>query len=108
MSQWLNDSMKIIPISLPTPFYIGPVNVYLIAEDPITIIDTGPKTKEAVEALRAGLRQAGRALSDLCRNLLPPPAREPFGDGRAPGAAATDARLVGCRCGTGHPADHFD
>jgi len=34
--------MKIVPISLPTPFYIGPVNVYLIAEDPITIIDTGP------------------------------------------------------------------
>ena len=33
--------MKIVPISLPTPFYIGPVNVYLIAEDPITLIDTG-------------------------------------------------------------------
>ena len=51
--------MKIIPISLPTPFYIGAVNVYLIKEDPLTIIDTGPKTKEAVDALRAGLRQAG-------------------------------------------------
>ena len=47
--------MKIIPISLPTPFYIGPVNVYLIAEDPVTLIDTGPKTKEALAALRAGL-----------------------------------------------------
>ena len=51
--------MRIIPISVPTPFYIGPVNVYLIAEDPITIIDTGPKTKEAIEALRAGLRTGG-------------------------------------------------
>ena len=50
--------MRIIPISLPTPFYIGPVNVYLIAEDPITLIDTGPKTKEAIEALREGLRQS--------------------------------------------------
>ena len=48
--------MRIVPISLPTPFYIGPVNVYVIAEDPLTIIDTGPKTKEAIEALRAGLR----------------------------------------------------
>ncbi len=37
-------AMHIIPISLPTPFYIGPVNVYLIAEDPVTLIDTGPKT----------------------------------------------------------------
>jgi glyoxylase-like metal-dependent hydrolase (beta-lactamase superfamily II) len=62
--------MKIIPISVPTPFYIGPVNVYLIAEDPITIIDTGPKTKEALEALRAGLRSAGFRISDIRRIVL--------------------------------------
>jgi glyoxylase-like metal-dependent hydrolase (beta-lactamase superfamily II) len=62
--------MKIIPISVPTPFYIGPVNVYLIAEDPITIIDTGPKTKEAIEALRAGLRSAGFRISDIRRIVL--------------------------------------
>src|ERR1041384_300833 len=62
--------MRIIPISLPTPFYIGPVNVYLIAEDPLTIIDTGPKTKEAIEALRAGLRKAGFLVSDLRRIVL--------------------------------------
>src|SRR5437762_2419908 len=47
--------MRVVPISVPTPFYVGPVNVYLIAEEPITIIDTGPKTKEAIQALRAGL-----------------------------------------------------
>lgn len=62
--------MRIIPISLPTPFYIGPVNVYLIAEDPLTIIDTGPKTKEAVDALRSGLRAAGFLVSDLRRIVL--------------------------------------
>jgi glyoxylase-like metal-dependent hydrolase (beta-lactamase superfamily II) len=62
--------MRIIPISLPTPFYIGPVNVYLIAEDPITLIDTGPKTKEAVDALRAALRKAGLAVSDIRRIVL--------------------------------------
>ena len=62
--------MKIIPISVPTPFYIGPVNVYLIAEDPITIIDTGPKTKEAVAALRNGLRVAGFRVSDIRRIVL--------------------------------------
>ena len=62
--------MRIVPISVPTPFYIGPVNVYLIAEDPITIIDTGPKTKEAVEALRAGLRSAGFRVSDIRRIVL--------------------------------------
>jgi glyoxylase-like metal-dependent hydrolase (beta-lactamase superfamily II) len=62
--------MKIVPISVPTPFYIGPVNVYLIKEDPITIIDTGPKTKEAIEALRAGLRQAGLNVGDIRRIVL--------------------------------------
>ena len=56
--------MKIIPISLPTPFYIGPVNVYLIPEDPVTLIDTGPKTAEAVTALSAPApREFGLATS---------------------------------------------
>src|SRR6266446_3770540 len=62
--------MRIIPISLPTPFYIGPVNVYLIAEDPVTLIDTGPKTKEAAEALRSGLRRAGFLATDIRRIVL--------------------------------------
>ncbi len=62
--------MKIVPISLPTPFYIGPVNVYLIAEDPVTLIDTGPKTKEAYEALKEGLRAARFRVSDIRRIVL--------------------------------------
>ena len=62
--------MQIIPISLPTPFYIGPVNVYLIAEDPITLIDTGPKTKEANDALHEGLRKARIRISDIRRIVL--------------------------------------
>ena len=51
--------MKIIPIAVPTPFYIGDVNVYLIKEDPLTLVDTGPKTPEAISALREGLRKNG-------------------------------------------------
>ncbi|MDQ5845644.1 MAG: MBL fold metallo-hydrolase [Acidobacteriota bacterium] len=62
--------MRIVPISLPTPFYIGPVNVYLIAEDPITLIDTGPKTKEAREALLDGLRKARIRVADIRRIVL--------------------------------------
>jgi len=62
--------MRIIPISLPTPFYIGPVNVYLIAEDPVTLIDTGPKTREALEALREGLRRARFRVLDIKRIVL--------------------------------------
>ena len=62
--------MHIIPISLPTPFYVGPVNVYLIAEEPLTLIDTGPKTKEAMTALKEGLRKARVRVSDLKRIVL--------------------------------------
>jgi len=62
--------MKISTITLPTPFYIGPVNVYLIKEDPITLIDTGPKTKDALEALRDGLRGERLRVADIRRIVL--------------------------------------
>lgn len=62
--------MKIIPIAVPTPFYIGDVNVYLIKEEPLTLVDTGPKTKEAIAALREGLAGHGVKFSDIRRIAL--------------------------------------
>jgi glyoxylase-like metal-dependent hydrolase (beta-lactamase superfamily II) len=62
--------MKIIPLQIPTPFYIGPVNVYLIKEDPVTLIDTGPKTKEALAALKEALRGERVRLVDIRRIVL--------------------------------------
>lgn len=62
--------MKIFPISVPTPFPVGPVNCYLVAEDPVTLIDAGPKTKEALAALKEGLRRAGVRVFDIKRILL--------------------------------------
>ena len=51
--------MRIEKLVLPTPFPVGPINVYLIVDEPITLIDTGPKTDEAISALRAGLSRLG-------------------------------------------------
>jgi len=62
--------MKIIPLAVPTPFYVGDVNVYLIKEEPLTLIDVGPKTKEAADALREGLRKNGVSFSDVERIVL--------------------------------------
>jgi glyoxylase-like metal-dependent hydrolase (beta-lactamase superfamily II) len=62
--------MKIIPLSIPTPFYVGDVNVYLIKEDPLTLIDVGPKTPEAAEALRRKLGENGVRVSDIRRIIL--------------------------------------
>jgi glyoxylase-like metal-dependent hydrolase (beta-lactamase superfamily II) len=100
--------MKIIPISLPTPFYIGAVNVYLIREDPITIIDTGPKTREAIDALRAGLRQAGLGVADLRRIVLTHAHEDHCGLARALRDEAKDAEVFVHDWETGHRAGRLE
>ncbi|HEY0428253.1 MAG TPA: MBL fold metallo-hydrolase [Pyrinomonadaceae bacterium] len=62
--------MQIIPLAVPTPFYVSDVNVYLIKEDPLTLIDVGPKTKKASDALRANLRRNGVDFADVRRIVL--------------------------------------
>jgi glyoxylase-like metal-dependent hydrolase (beta-lactamase superfamily II) len=57
-------------IPLPTPFPVGPVNVYLAEGDPLTLVDTGPKWAEACSALEAGLAARGYRLEDLRRVIL--------------------------------------
>lgn len=62
--------MNIIQLSIPTPFYVGDVNVYLIKEDPVTLIDVGPKTDAAAKALREKLAEHGVKFSDVRRIVL--------------------------------------
>src|SRR6266487_2262307 len=100
--------MKIIPISLPTPFYIGAVNVYLIKEDPITIIDTGPKTKEAIDALRAGLSQAGVNVGDIRRIVLTHAHEDHCGLARTLRDEAKDAEVFVHDWETGHRAARLE
>jgi glyoxylase-like metal-dependent hydrolase (beta-lactamase superfamily II) len=52
-------------IILPTPFPVGPVNVYLLPSQPLTLVDTGPDTPEARSALTAALNKAGFAPRDI-------------------------------------------
>ncbi len=100
--------MKIVPISLPTPFYIGPVNVYLIAEDPITIIDTGPKTKEAVNTLRDGLKRAGFSVADIRRIVLTHAHEDHCGLARSLRDEAKDAQVFVHGWETGHRAGRLE
>jgi glyoxylase-like metal-dependent hydrolase (beta-lactamase superfamily II) len=62
--------MKIHRITVPTPFYVGPVNVYLIQEEPLTLIDAGPRDPRSLEALRSGLASLGQKLSDIKRIII--------------------------------------
>jgi glyoxylase-like metal-dependent hydrolase (beta-lactamase superfamily II) len=62
--------MRTHRISLPTPFKVGVVNVYLIQEEPLTLIDTGPQMREALEALREGLARLGHRVADIRRVII--------------------------------------
>jgi glyoxylase-like metal-dependent hydrolase (beta-lactamase superfamily II) len=57
-------------IVLPTPWPVGPVNVYLIDDDPLTLVDTGPIHGPALEALEAALAERGRQTKDLERIII--------------------------------------
>jgi len=57
-------------ITLPTPFPVGPVNVYLAEGEPPTLVDTGPRYAPAREALGAALAECGYRVADLRRILL--------------------------------------
>jgi glyoxylase-like metal-dependent hydrolase (beta-lactamase superfamily II) len=74
--------MRIQRIIVPTPFKVGPVNVYLIEEDPLTIIDTGPHTDEAIRALKDGLSDLGHGMASIKRIILSHAHADHFGMAR--------------------------
>src|SRR3989440_443115 len=100
--------MLIIPISLPTPFYIGAVNVYLVKEDPITLIDTGPKTRAAIDALRVGLRANGLTAGDIRRIVLTHAHEDHCGLARSLRDEAKDADVFVHEWETGHLAARLE
>jgi glyoxylase-like metal-dependent hydrolase (beta-lactamase superfamily II) len=52
-------------LPIPTPFAVGRVNCYLIEDQPLTLVDTGPNSGKALDELTAQLAQRGHGLSDL-------------------------------------------
>jgi len=62
--------MRVVPLSLPTPFPVGPVNAFLLPGPPVTLVDCGPKTDAARAALEGGLARAGHSLRTIERLIL--------------------------------------
>ena len=52
-------------LAVPTPFRVGKVNTYLIEDDPLTLLDSGPNSGTALDALEQALAQRGHRVEDL-------------------------------------------
>ncbi len=52
-------------MAIPTPFAVGRVNVYLIEDDPLTLVDAGPNSGTSFDELQRGLESLGHALEDI-------------------------------------------
>src|SRR3954453_19770070 len=50
---------------IPTPFAVGRVNCYLIEDEPLTLLDTGPNSGKALDELEQALAKLGRKVEDI-------------------------------------------
>lgn len=57
-------------LEIPTPFNVGPVNVYLLQGEKLTLVDVGPLTEQAWQALTTGLNSIGYSVEDIEQLLL--------------------------------------
>src|SRR5680860_385419 len=51
-------------LRIPTPFAVGRVNCYLLEDEPLTLIDTGPNSGKALDELQSQLARRGHSPSD--------------------------------------------
>ncbi len=52
-------------LQIPTPFAVGRVNCYLIEDEPLTLVDTGPNSGKALDELGTQLAARGHSIDDL-------------------------------------------
>lgn len=69
----MNNIQNIIKIEIPTWLAFPPlntINVYLIKDEPYTLIDAGPKMPHNLEILKNALKNQGINLKDIKRLLI--------------------------------------
>jgi glyoxylase-like metal-dependent hydrolase (beta-lactamase superfamily II) len=57
-------------LPIPTPFAVGRVNVYLVEDDPLTLVDAGPNSATSLTTLENALAEHGRKIEDLERIVV--------------------------------------
>lgn len=63
-------TLSIYKIEIPTPYAVGDVNAFIVKGDALSIFDVGPKTMEAYDALKWGIRAAGFDMQDIEQVVL--------------------------------------
>jgi glyoxylase-like metal-dependent hydrolase (beta-lactamase superfamily II) len=57
-------------LSIPTPFAVGRVNLFLIEDDPLTLVDAGPNSGTSLDELDRQLGALGRSIPDIERVVI--------------------------------------
>jgi glyoxylase-like metal-dependent hydrolase (beta-lactamase superfamily II) len=52
-------------LRIPTPFQVGRVNTYLLEDEPLTLIDSGPNSGKALDELERQLEALGHRIEDI-------------------------------------------
>ncbi|REK06736.1 MAG: MBL fold metallo-hydrolase [Planctomycetota bacterium] len=65
-----DSSASVLHIGIPNPMFEGELNMYVIAGDPLTLVDTGIGTPEALDALAAGLESHGLSIDKVEQVIL--------------------------------------
>jgi glyoxylase-like metal-dependent hydrolase (beta-lactamase superfamily II) len=52
-------------LRIPTPFAVGRVNTYLIEDEPLTLVDSGPNSGKALDELQRQLADHGHSIDDI-------------------------------------------
>ncbi|HVL50643.1 MAG TPA: MBL fold metallo-hydrolase [Actinomycetota bacterium] len=66
----LQETLPVETLPLPTPFGVGQVNVFIVAVEPLTLVDAGVNTLAAENALKLGFAAKGLFLESLERILV--------------------------------------
>src|SRR5882757_6159656 len=55
----------ILTLRIPTPFQVGRVNTYLLEDEPLTLVDSGPNSGKALDELERQVEAVGHRIDDI-------------------------------------------
>jgi glyoxylase-like metal-dependent hydrolase (beta-lactamase superfamily II) len=66
----ISAQRRVLTLEIPTPFAVGTVNLFLIDDDPLTLVDTGANQATALSDIASALLELGRSLAEVGRIVV--------------------------------------